>query len=146
MLRARHNVVPIIMLTALRFGGRTSPGLEAGADDYVTKPFGLAELRSRIRAVLRRASGHIYDEAVFQAGRVRLDHGRREVSVGDEPVNVTFSEFEILSTLIANPAAPPLASMRHAIWATAPSAIPAVSTYTSATCARSLRSRPSARR
>jgi DNA-binding response OmpR family regulator len=91
------------MLTALDSEADAVLGLEAGADDYVTKPFGLAELRSRIRAVLRRANGHIYDEDVFQAGRVRLDHGRREVTSGSEPVNLTFSEFEILSTLIANP-------------------------------------------
>ena len=54
-LRARRNVVPIIMLTALDSEADAVQGLEAGADDYVTKPFGLAELRSRIRAVLRRA-------------------------------------------------------------------------------------------
>jgi len=54
-LRARRNVVPIIMLTALDSEADAVLGLEAGADDYVTKPFGLAELRSRIRAVLRRA-------------------------------------------------------------------------------------------
>ena len=54
-LRAQRNVVPIIMLTALDSEADAVQGLEAGADDYVTKPFGLAELRSRIRAVLRRA-------------------------------------------------------------------------------------------
>ena len=54
-LRARRNVVPIIMLTALDSEADAVQGLEAGADDYVTKPFGLAELRSRIRAVLRRS-------------------------------------------------------------------------------------------
>src|SRR5215469_6841034 len=53
-LRARRNVVPIIMLTALDSEADAVLGLEAGGDDYVTKPFGLAELRSRIRAVLRR--------------------------------------------------------------------------------------------
>ncbi len=55
MLRGRRDVVPIIMLTALDSEADAVQGLEAGADDYVTKPFGLAELRSRIRAVLRRA-------------------------------------------------------------------------------------------
>ena len=54
-LRDRRNVVPIIMLTALDSEADIVLGLEAGADDYVTKPFGLAELRSRIRAVMRRA-------------------------------------------------------------------------------------------
>src|SRR6058998_1812090 len=80
-LRGRRNVVPIIMLTALDSEADAVLGLEAGADDYVTKPFGLAELRSRIRAVLRRTGGHVYDEDVLTAGRVRLDRRRREVSV-----------------------------------------------------------------
>ena len=57
MLRSRRDVVPIIMLTALDSEADAVQGLESGADDYVTKPFGLAELRSRIRAVLRRAQG-----------------------------------------------------------------------------------------
>src|SRR3978361_75042 len=56
-LRARRNVTPLIMLTALDSEADAVQGLEAGADDYVTKPFGLAELRSRIRAVMRRAPG-----------------------------------------------------------------------------------------
>src|SRR6478735_7028441 len=54
-LRSRRNLVPVIMLTALDSEADAVLGLEAGADDYVTKPFGLAELRSRIRAVLRRS-------------------------------------------------------------------------------------------
>src|SRR5881397_3109124 len=61
VLRERRNVVPVIMITALDSEADTVLGLEAGADDYVTKPFGLAELRSRIKAVLRRAGGHVYD-------------------------------------------------------------------------------------
>src|SRR5881275_3029459 len=102
-LRGRRNVVPIIMLTALDSEADAVLGLEAGADDYVTKPFGLAELRSRIRAVLRRSGGSAYAKDLFSAGRVRLDRRRREVTAGDEPVDLTFSEFELLSTLIANP-------------------------------------------
>ena len=74
-LRARGcNVVPIIMLTALDSEADAVQGLEAGADDYVTKPFGLAELRSRIRAVLRRARGRAHlggDKLV--SGPVTLD-------------------------------------------------------------------------
>ena len=61
-LRERRNVVPIIMLTALDSEADAVQGLEAGADDYVTKPFGLAELRSRIRAVLRRVGGRVLDD------------------------------------------------------------------------------------
>jgi two-component system, OmpR family, response regulator RegX3 len=103
MLRKRRNVVPVIMLTALDSEADAVLGLEAGADDYVTKPFGLAELRSRIRAVLRRSGGHVYAQDVFEAGRVRLDRERREVSLDDQLVDITFSEFELLSALMANP-------------------------------------------
>ena len=66
-LRARRAVVPIIMLTALDSEADVVQGLEAGADDYVTKPFGLAELRSRIRAVLRRAQGRVVEGVVPSA-------------------------------------------------------------------------------
>src|SRR2546425_632412 len=93
-LRARGNVVPIIMLTALDSEADAVLGLEAGADDYVTKPFGLAELRSRIRAVLRRAGGHSYDEDVFTPRRGSLDRSRPAVTVGGRPVGLTCSEFE----------------------------------------------------
>src|SRR3954451_10944076 len=101
VLRDRRNVVPVIMLTALDSEADDVLGLEAGADDYVTKPFGLAELRSRIRAVLRRSGGHVYEQDVLTASRVTLDRRRREVSVDDKPVELTFSEFELLSALMA---------------------------------------------
>ena len=102
-LRERRNVVPVIMLTARDSEADAVLGLEAGADDYVTKPFGLAELRSRIRAVLRRAGTASYRREVSEAGRVRLDRTRREVTVDGQPVDLTFSEFELLSTLMASP-------------------------------------------
>jgi DNA-binding response OmpR family regulator len=102
-LRQRRNVVPVIMLTARDSEADAVLGLEAGADDYVTKPFGLAELRSRIRAVLRRSGTSGYRRESYVAGRVRLDRARREVTVADRAVDLTFSEFELLSTLIANP-------------------------------------------
>jgi two-component system, OmpR family, response regulator RegX3 len=102
-LRERRNVVPIIMLTALDSEADAVQGLEAGADDYVTKPFGLAELRSRVRAVLRRASGRAIGREVVSIGDVALDHGRREVTVRGEAVRLTFSEFELLSRLVSEP-------------------------------------------
>ena len=95
-LRTRRNVVPIIMLTALDSEADAVLGLEAGADDYVTKPFGLAELRSRIRAVLRRADPRTFGNQVATAGRVTLDRANREVQVEGGPVSLTFSEFELL--------------------------------------------------
>ena len=76
-LRERHNTVPIIMLTALDSEADTVLGLEAGADDYVGKPVGLAELRSRIRAVLRSAGPRAHD--VLRPARSQLDRGAREL-------------------------------------------------------------------
>jgi DNA-binding response OmpR family regulator len=103
VLRERRNVVPVIMLTALDSEADAVLGLEAGADDYVTKPFGLAELRSRIRAVLRRAGGSVYEENILSAGRVKLDRTQREVTADGRKIEVTFSEFELLNALMADP-------------------------------------------
>ena len=102
-LRERRNVVPIIMLTARDSEADAVLGLEAGADDYVTKPFGLAELRSRIRAVLRRAGGHQYGGEVLRVDGVELDRTRREASVDGRPVELTFSEYELLQCLMEQP-------------------------------------------
>ena len=102
-LRARRNVVPIIMLTALDSEADAVLGLEAGADDYVTKPFGLGELRSRIRAVMRRAHGRLLDENVIQVGEVTLNRRDREVQLRGEPVKLTFSEYELLACLMSRP-------------------------------------------
>jgi DNA-binding response OmpR family regulator len=102
LLRARRDVVPIIMLTALDSEADAVQGLEAGADDYVTKPFGLAELRSRIRAVLRRAHGRVV-EGSLAVGSVQLDRELRRVTVEGEAVKLTFSEFELLACLMSRP-------------------------------------------
>jgi DNA-binding response OmpR family regulator len=102
-LRERRNVVPIIMLTALDTEADAVQGLEAGADDYVTKPFGLAELRSRVRAVLRRSGPRAASRELISAGGVTLDRSRREVTVGERLVRLTFSEFELLARLMSEP-------------------------------------------
>jgi two-component system, OmpR family, response regulator RegX3 len=102
-LRERRNVVPIIMLTALDTEADAVQGLEAGADDYVTKPFGLAELRSRVRAVLRRAAPRSPSSELMSVGAVTLDRNRREVNVDGRSVRLTFSEFELLARLMAEP-------------------------------------------
>jgi DNA-binding response OmpR family regulator len=102
-LRSRRNVVPIIMLTALDSEADAVQGLEAGADDYVTKPFGLAELRSRIRAVLRRSGPRALGDEILAVGPVKLDRSHREVAVRGESVRLTFSEFELLARLMAEP-------------------------------------------
>jgi DNA-binding response OmpR family regulator len=102
-LRERRNVVPIIMLTALDSEADAVLGLEAGADDYVTKPFGPAELRSRIRAVLRRAGARALGDEMLRAGPIVLDRSRRTVAVDGRRVELTFSEFELLQTLMTRP-------------------------------------------
>jgi DNA-binding response OmpR family regulator len=102
-LRERRNNVPIIMLTALDSEADAVLGLEAGADDYVVKPFRPAELRSRIRAVLRRSGSGGRVEAVLNAGPITLDPGPREVRRDGETVALTFSEFELLRALMSDP-------------------------------------------
>jgi DNA-binding response OmpR family regulator len=99
-LRGRHNTVPIIMLTALDSEADAVLGLESGADDYITKPFGLAELRSRIRAVLRRSGPQALGEQVLAVGPLTLDTTRRVVSTNGHPVELTFSEFELLHAMM----------------------------------------------
>ncbi|HET8952591.1 MAG TPA: response regulator transcription factor [Solirubrobacteraceae bacterium] len=102
-LRERRNVTPIIMLTALDSEADVVLGLEAGADDYVTKPFGPAELRSRIRAVVRRAGPRAFGDEMLRVGPVVLDRTRRAVTRDDRPVDLTFSEFEMLQAMMARP-------------------------------------------
>jgi DNA-binding response OmpR family regulator len=103
-VRDRRDVTPIIMLTALDSEADVVLGLEAGADDYVTKPFGLAELRSRIRAVMRRANGRVVDDGLLRIGSISLDRRNRSVEREGEVVKLTFSEFELVSCLMARPA------------------------------------------
>jgi DNA-binding response OmpR family regulator len=94
--------VAVIMLTAVDGEADAVVGLEAGADDYVVKPFRPAELRSRIRAVLRRVgTGDDRAGTPLQVGPLSLDPGVRELRRDGRPVALTFSEFEILHALMA---------------------------------------------
>jgi two-component system, OmpR family, response regulator len=100
------SAVPIIMLTARDDEVDKVLGLELGADDYITKPFSIREFRSRVRALLRRASAPRYeprDEAAIEIDRLRIDPARRLVEVDGEPVQLTYVEFELLRTLAARP-------------------------------------------
>ena len=106
-LRARSQV-PIIMLTARDDEVDKVLGLEIGADDYITKPFSVRELRSRIRAALRRTEmqrAQPTGEAPIAAGELRIDFQRRAVTMRGEPVTLTYAEFEILATLARSPGA-----------------------------------------
>jgi DNA-binding response OmpR family regulator len=102
-LRERRNVTPIIMLTALDSEADVVLGLEAGADDYVTKPFGPAELRSRMRAVLRRAGPRAIGDDVLAVGPLVLDRRRRELQARGRPVALTFSEYQLVEALMTRP-------------------------------------------
>ncbi len=102
-LRARGNVVPIVMLTALDSEADAVLGLEAGADDYVTKPLRPTELRSRIRAVLRRSGPRALGDSVLGIGPLVLDRTQRRVTVDGRAVEITFSEFELMNALMSDP-------------------------------------------
>jgi DNA-binding response OmpR family regulator len=81
-------------------------GLELGADDYITKPFSIREFRSRVRALLRRASAPRFeprDEAKIEIDGLEIDPARRLVEVDGRPVQLTYVEFELLRTLAARP-------------------------------------------
>ena len=104
-LRARSSV-PIIMLTAKSEEIDKVLGLELGADDYITKPFSLREFRSRVKAALRRGGMCQTDpdeEQPIEALDLRIDPAKRAVTVRSEPVQTTFVEFEILTSLARNP-------------------------------------------
>src|SRR5512146_219544 len=102
-LYRKEQSTPIILLTARLEETDKVLGLELGADDYITKPFGMRELVARIRAVLRRAGQDLTVKDVLQVGDVILDKGNHEVRVKDRPVSLTPSEFDLLALLLASP-------------------------------------------
>jgi DNA-binding response OmpR family regulator len=99
-LRAKGDVA-IIMLTAKGETDERITGLDAGADDYVPKPFRFQELLARIRAVLRRRD--IVLHRVLKAADVTLDRGTREVTRAGQPIDLTPREFDLLELLLAHP-------------------------------------------
>lgn len=102
-LRARHDATPVIVLTARDDRGDRVAGLDAGADDYLVKPFELDELNARIRAVLRRHAGRA--EPLLAHGDVTLDPAARRVTRGGVPVPLSAREFAVLAALLARPGA-----------------------------------------
>lgn len=92
--------VPIIVISARGREEDKVTALDAGADDYLTKPFGVEELLARLRVALRHAAQHEGTSDVFEAGEVRVDLGRRQVYVRDEEVHLTPTEYRLLTTLV----------------------------------------------
>ncbi len=99
----RESNVPIIMLTARGEESDKLVGLELGADDYMVKPFSPKELVARVRAVLRRAEGGAATAEVLHAGELTLDVPRMRLTVGDRPIELTATEFQLLATLARQP-------------------------------------------
>jgi two-component system response regulator RegX3 len=99
------STVPIVMVTAKDSEADKVAGLELGADDYVTKPFSVRELVSRVRAHLRRSQMTVpaAQGEVLAAGPIRLDTARHEVTVHDAPVSFPPKEFELLETFLRSP-------------------------------------------
>ena len=93
--------IPVIMVTAKGAEYDKVIGLDSGADDYVTKPFGMMELVSRIKAVLRR-SGKSQDKVDLEVGGVKVNVKKHEVTVDGRPVTLTLKEFELLERLMRN--------------------------------------------
>jgi two-component system, OmpR family, response regulator MprA len=101
-LRVGGNRVPILMLTARDAVADRIDGLDAGADDYLVKPFDVDELKARLRALVRRAAGE-GDPDALGFGELRLDRGRHGVQVDGSLVELTRTEFQLLELLMLNP-------------------------------------------
>jgi two-component system, OmpR family, response regulator MprA len=99
-LRRMGNRTPVLMLTARHAVDDRVSGLDAGADDYLVKPFALEELLARLRALLRRTVG---DEGPLSFADLMLDPGTHEVRRGDRPIELTRTEFLLLELFMRNP-------------------------------------------
>lgn len=103
-IRARGNVVPVVILTARDALEDRVAGLDAGADDYLVKPFEMAEMLARMRAVWRRRGGMA--SSVLRSGTLALDLGTRQASIADQaPIALTSREFSLLQALMTRPGA-----------------------------------------
>ena len=103
-LRTRQDtvLVPVIMVTAKTSEIDKVKGLDLGADDYITKPFGVMELISRVKAMLRRSQKTQEKDKVLKLGNIVLDREKHSVMVGREPGELTYKEYELLKLLMTN--------------------------------------------
>ncbi len=97
---SRTRKTQVILLTAKSSEYDKVVGLDAGADDYVSKPFGMMELMARVRSALRRAGNAAEDTPVYTLGPLNVDTGRHLVRVGEETVTLTLKEFQVLCLLL----------------------------------------------
>jgi two-component system response regulator MprA len=105
-LRERKDRLPILVLTARDEVGDRVAGLDAGADDYLTKPFALDELRARLRALLRRTTPDDDSAAALRYDDLTLDPAARTVHRGDRPIDLTRTEYALLELLMRNAGRP----------------------------------------
>jgi two-component system, OmpR family, response regulator MprA len=102
-LRSVGDDLPVLVLTARDAVSDRVAGLDAGADDYLPKPFALEELLARLRALLRRTHGDVTDDESLTFADLSLDPGTREVRRGDRQIRLTRTEFSLLELLLRNP-------------------------------------------
>lgn len=95
--------IPVIMATAKGTEFDKVIGLDTGADDYLTKPFGMMEMIARVNAVLRRSGKQAEDDNIIEIGEIKVDSGTHTVTVNGENVSLTLKEFELLQTLMHHP-------------------------------------------
>ena len=119
-LRAKSETrkIPVILVTAKTTEIDKVKGLDEGADDYITKPFGIMELISRVKALLRRCEGMETDK-FYEIGNIYLDVEKHTVTVDNEPVELTFKEYELLLLLMQNAGiVTPRETIMEKVWGT----------------------------